>query len=265
MTPTRTPNRLLVLALCLIACSCGSDSGRSDRSVIDMTWSGGRGYSTNYNRSRDRYRGLVQQVRQYDKAYYETHVHTVDSAGNAIKPAEQVEFLDTAANVPAATVTTAGVKSKAKSDKGVVFIDSTGNEVALDSFKNKPLVLIFTRGFPGYICPMCTTYTAQVTLEYQKFVDAGAQVLLVFPGQTTEVDDFVDACQEIAETEEAIPFPILLDPDLAAVKAFNIRADLSLPATYIFDGDGVMRWGFVGEKPHERPSVDVLLREVKKL
>ncbi|MFT7617851.1 MAG: peroxiredoxin Q/BCP [Planctomycetota bacterium] len=265
MTESRTAIPLLVVALCFLTIGCGSDSGRSNESVIDMTWSGGRGYSTSYDRGGDRYRGLVQQVRKYDKDYYESHVNTQDASGNPIKPAQQVEFLDTGANVQTATITTAGVKSKAKSDKGIVFIDSEGNEVALDSFQGSPMILVFTRGFPGYICPMCTTYTAQITLEYQKFDDAGVKVLLVFPGQSTQVDDFVDACQEIAQSDEKIPFPVLLDPDLEAVKAFNIRADLSLPATYIFDGDGVMRWGFVGEKPHERPSVQVLLEQVQKL
>lgn len=231
-----------------------------------MTWSGGRGYSTDYNRSRDRYRGLVQQIRLYDEKYYESHVRTEDANGNPIKPVEQVVFTESKANVPVKSVTTAGVKSKTEQGKGgAVFLDANRNEVRLDDYLGKPVVLVFTRGFPGYICPMCTTYTAQITVAHQKFKDAGAEVLIVFPGEASQVDEFIDACQQIAETDEVLPFPILIDPDLAAVKAFNIRADLSLPATYIFDKNGDIAWGFVGEQPHQRPSVAVLLEEVKKL
>ena len=256
---------LLFLILLLLP-ACGTDRGRSSRSVIDMTWSKGRSYEASYSRNRDRYRDLVQQVRRYDREYYERHVRTVDAEGRAVKPVDQVEFSSNQPNVPEGSVTLAGTRKKESSqDEGAVFIDANGKQVRLSDYRGKPLVLVFTRGFPGYICPMCTTYTAQITVAHRQFEEAGCQVLLVFPGQARQVDDFIDACREIAESDEELPFPVLLDPDLKAVQAFNIRADLSLPATYIFDREGIMRWGFVGEKPHERPSVEVLLREVKKL
>ena len=256
---------LLVLGLATFAVGCGTDSGRSSGNVMDITWSGESGYDARYQRSRDRHRNLVQQIRKYDEAYYASHVNTQDAAGNQIKPVDQVTFNSDTPNVKEGTITTAGVKAKVKTEEAAVFIDSNGNEVGLSSFLGKPLLLVFTRGFPGYICPMCTTYTAQITVNHQKFVDLGAEVLVVFPGRAAQVDNFVAACKEIADSDNALPFPVLLDPDLKAVAAFNIRADMSLPATYIFDGKGVVRWGFVGEKPHERPSVECLLEEVAKL
>ena len=259
------PTSLLLVILILLP-GCGTDRGRSSRSVIDMTWSRGRSYEASYSRNRDRYRDLVQQVRRYNREYYESHVRTVDAEGHPLKPVDQVEFSSNRPNVPEGSVTLAGTREENSSqDGGAVFIDASGKKVRLADYRGKPLVLVFTRGFPGYICPMCTTYTAQITVAHKRFEDAGCQVLLVFPGQARQVDEFIDACREIAESDEDLPFPVLLDPDLKAVQAFNIRADLSLPATYIFDREGIMRWGFVGEKPHERPSVDVLLREVKKL
>lgn len=255
---------LIVILVMATAGACGSTSGRSGgASVIDLTW-GTRGeYSSSYSRGRERYRDLVTTVRKYDRAYYERHVRTRDESGAPIPPAKQVTFQDVEANVPTGSVTTAGAKARV-GDGGeeAVFIDTAGNEVRLSDYRGHPVVLVFTRGFPGYICPMCTAYTAQLTLAYDDFKAANTELLVVFPGSRSEVGDFVRAAKEIAEQDGPLPYPVLLDPDLEAATRFNIRADLALPATYIFDGSGTMKWGYVGDQPHERPSVERLLKEI---
>ena len=108
----------LVLAATLVVTACESSSGGRSRSVIDMTWRGDSGYSARYERSRDRYRDAVQQIRNYDRDYYESRVHTTDAQGNAVAPVDQIEFLsDVQANVANDRITTdtnAGTLAKTK-------------------------------------------------------------------------------------------------------------------------------------------------------
>lgn len=114
---------------------------------------------------------------------------------------------------------------------------------------------------------MCTTYTAQFTVAYPKIKELGAELLLVFPGPASEAEEFVSACNEICAQSQAekLPFPVCLDADLKLVNKFNLKEDKSRPATMIFDASGKMRFGFIGQNPHERPNVDRVLRELKNL
>lgn len=264
----RTNIFVVAAAAIIVAAGCSSTGGGArNASVVDLTWGSSAGdYSAGYSRGRERYRDLVTTYKKYDRSYYERHVTTSFADGTPVPPAQQVQFQNVKSNVAPGSVTTAGAKSKVgDSGEDATFIDSDGNEVRLSEYRGRPVVLVFTRGFPGYICPMCTSYTAQLTLDHKRFEEAGAQVLVVFPGSRSEVGDFIRASKEIAETDGPLPYPILLDPDLEAATRFNIRADLALPATYIFDGKGAMRWGYVGDQPHERPSVDRLIEEVKSI
>ncbi|MEE9393315.1 MAG: redoxin domain-containing protein [Planctomycetota bacterium] len=241
--------------------SAGASAGGPD--VLDLTWGTTRGgYGTARGRTRDRYEEVVQQVRRYDKDYYVRQVRTVDAQGAPLRPIEQVKFKQ---NVrPNVKPKSVSLKPK-KMANDTTFLDSDGNPRKFSSFRGKPLVLVFTRGFPGYICPMCTSYTAQITVNYSKIQALGAEVAIVFPGSEDEVDDFVNAAQDIAETDDDIPFPILLDPRLLAVSRFGIEADLARPSTYIFDSQGEMQWGYVGDQPHDRPDVATILKELAKI
>ena len=263
-------NRLVqafaLLAVCMLP-ACETTSSNSNRNVMDITWGrNGGAYQARYDRGQDRYQDLRQRVSRYDEDYYKRNTRMTTAAGEAVKPINQIEFKDeVAANVRADSVDLGGVKGKAKPDTAI-FYDSEGKEVRLDSYKGKIVVLVFTRGFSGYICPMCTTYTAQISRRYDEFVKNNAEVLLVYPGAEDTLDEFVYACNEIAESDASqLKFPVLMDRDLKAVSRFNIKGDLSLPATYIFDANGVNKWGYVGKEPNDRPSAKRVLEEVRKL
>ncbi|MBI4613602.1 MAG: peroxiredoxin family protein [Planctomycetes bacterium] len=192
-------------------------------------------------------------------AYYKEHVRTKDEEGNLLPLKDQVEFQDVSSNEPT---------GEAPPGEGeLTFVDSNGQARSLAEFRGRPVILVFTRGFPGYICPLCTTYTAQIAAAYPELKALGVEVLLVFPGDRTKVDPFVKACRAILEEEGqgSLPFPVLLDPDLAAVDQFHLRADLSRPATYIIDGSGLVRYAYVGKLPHERPAVERLQAELSRI
>jgi peroxiredoxin len=150
------------------------------------------------------------------------------------------------------------------------FVDPQGQEKLLSAWRGKPVVLVFTRGFAGYVCPYCTSYTAQIAQRYQEFTAQGAEVLLVYPAKADDQetkDRFVKAVEEqLAEEGQAgIPFPVFLDPGLAAVKRFNLTGELSKPSTFVLDANGVVTYAYVGSAPDERPSLDRVLKELAAL
>lgn len=220
-----------------------------------MTW----GWGWDASGSAGPYQDLTPAERERRLEYYRSRVRTEDAAGNPVKPVEQVAFLPEAEAKPNAPTGAAAEPSS--------FVDSRGATVNLADFKGKKsLVLVFTRGFSGYICPLCASYTAQIAYRYKDIAAAGAEVLVVFPGSPDKVQDFIRAAKEIVEQEGAgaLPFPVLLDVSLKNVKAFGIEGDLAKPSTYVIDRDGVVRYAFVGSQPHERPDVATILAELKR-
>ena len=253
----RTTNGVLLaaaLATALAAAGCGTPgSGSGTKSVLDMTW----GWGWDLSGQAGPYQDLTPAEREARLEYYRGRVRTRDPQGDPVKPVDQVAFLP----APAANAPTGAAAEPA------TFVDSRGSTVALADYRGKKsLVLVFTRGFSGYICPLCASYTAQIAYRYREIAAAGAEVLVVFPGSPDKVQDFIRAAKEITEQEGpgALPFPVLLDVSLKNVKAFGIEGDLAKPSTYVIDREGVVRYAFVGSQPHERPDVATILAELKR-
>lgn len=160
-------------------------------------------------------------------------------------------------------------EGKIKGD-GVTLIDAAGQEVDLSSLLGKPTVLVFMRGFAGVVCPYCTSYTAQMAARYDEFTAAGAQIVIVYPTRdedAEQVKTFVEIVDEILaeEGQESIPFPVFLDLGTKVVKHYNLVGDLSKPSTFVIDSSGKIRYLYVGRDADDRPSLDRVLDEVKKL
>lgn len=157
-----------------------------------------------------------------------------------------------------------------EADDGPTLIDTTGEPVRLSKWRGQPVVLVFMRGFAGYICPYCATYTAQISTRYQEIKAAGAEVVIVYPtkeDETAQVDAFVAAVDEILadEGEDAIPFTVLLDPGVKVVKKYNLEWDLSRPSTFVLDARGTVTYAYIGKTLDDRPAVDRILAEVRAL
>jgi len=249
---------LLASALAaLLAAGCaapGPGGGPAAGSVLDLTW----GWGWDATSSTGPYSDMSPAVREARLDYYRDHVRTEDAGGAPLAPVDQVAFLpDAKSNAPTG-----------KPLEPASFVDTAGRPVRLEDYRGRQaLVLVFTRGFPGYLCPMCTSYTAQIAHRYPEIRAAGAEVLLVFPGSPERVEEFVQAARAILEEQGpgALPFPVLLDTDLKRVDAFGIRGDLARPSTFVVDRAGGVRFAFVGDQPHERPDLDTILSELKRL
>ncbi|MEM8678773.1 MAG: redoxin domain-containing protein [Planctomycetota bacterium] len=145
---------------------------------------------------------------------------------------------------------------------GLVFLDTMGNRVALESFLGKKhVVLVFTEGFAGMLCPFCKTQTSRLVANYDRFRQVDAEVLVVYPGARDHLDEFIEAAKTSDKAQvDAVPFPIVLDEEFGATDFFRIRSNLAHPSTFIIDKQGNVKLAYVGaDMTADRPSVDAML------
>lgn len=146
--------------------------------------------------------------------------------------------------------------------KNVTFLDRDGNPVKLESYLGrKNVVLVFTEGFSGMLCPFCKTQTSRLVANYEKFRERDTEVLVVYPGPRDHLDEFVEAAKKTEKAEvDAVPFPLVLDEDLKAVSYFNIASNLAHPSTFIINKKGDIQLAYVGaDMTADRPSVSAIL------
>ncbi len=145
------------------------------------------------------------------------------------------------------------------------FLSSTGDVVDLRDFEGKKkVVLVILRGFTGSICIHCSTQAIALTNAADKFKAAGAEVALVYPGPADSIPAFVNAARNLRQGF-APKLPILLDVDLAAVRALRIEGGLAKPTSLIVDETGLIRFVYVGRQPADRPSASDLLAALERI
>jgi peroxiredoxin len=153
----------------------------------------------------------------------------------------------------------------------LTFTDTAGNEVDLASFRGKSnVVLVVVKGLPkfpgGKFCPGCLAQVNSLTANYEEFKKRDATILMVFPGPKDALPQFfADAKVDGTAGNPKVPFAMLLDADLNAVKALGIEGDLAKPSTYILDKKGNAVFAFVGSDTYDRPSINALLTQLDKL
>jgi len=151
------------------------------------------------------------------------------------------------------------------------FIDQAGKSVRpRDLIGAKNLVVVFTRGYNGSICPYCSSYTSSLITNYPKISERATEVLVVYPiakpDQSQRLDEFLKATFiRSGDGVTKTPFPVVLDIELKAVDALGIRKDLAKPATYILDKVGHVRFAYVGKSLSDRPSIKVILKQLDTL
>ena len=151
------------------------------------------------------------------------------------------------------------------------FVDQAGKTVRpRDLIGTKNLVLVFTRGYNGSICPYCSSYTSGLITNYPKISERGTEVLVVYPiskpDQTQRLDEFLKATfVRSGDGVTKTPFSVVLDIELKGVDALGIRKDLAKPATYILDKTGHVRFAHVGKSLSDRPSIKVILKQLDTL
>lgn len=155
---------------------------------------------------------------------------------------------------------------------GLEFTMRDGNPVKLkDVAPGKSLIVVMTRGYNGSICPYCSTQVSRLIANYGELEKRNAQVVVVYPlekkDDMAKTEDFVNRAVSMLspKTKKEVPFPLVLDLDLKAVDTLGLRKDLSKPATYILDADGLLQFAYVGNTLADRPSVQALMEQLDKI
>jgi peroxiredoxin len=149
------------------------------------------------------------------------------------------------------------------------FVDASGGLVDLSAYKGKPVVLSVMKGFYSQgVCVYCTRQTSDLADNINAFKELGCEVLVVYPGREEHINTFVRSVREHEKSDDPrfkLPFKVLLDVNLDAVRALNIVGDLAHPTTFVLDADGIVRYQYVGRSMSDRPSVKEVLEQVRKV
>ena len=94
--------------------------------------------------------------------------------------------------------------------------------------------------------------------RYGEFEQRGAQVIAIAP-------DTLENAQSYFQRNE-IPFPCLADPDRVVFRRYDVKSALvslgQRPGLFVIDGEGVVRYAYLGWQQFEIPSVDETLKQL---
>lgn len=142
------------------------------------------------------------------------------------------------------------------------FITSGGEVLDLKQYKGKKVVMVVLRGLTGNsVCIHCSAQTVALINAAKKFADRKAEVVIVYPGKAESVPAFIEATRSL-DQEFQLPFKVLLDIDLMAIRMFDIAGSLAKPTSIVLDEQGLVRYVYIGQQPADRPSVQTLLEVV---
>ena len=125
--------------------------------------------------------------------------------------------------------------------------DQNGRPVSLSDYRGRRLILYF---YPKDSSPGCTRQAQAFAAACQRFREAGIEVVGVSP-------DSVASHQRFAE-KNALPFPLLSDPERLAIEAYGVWHEKKragkpvmgvVRSTYVIDAEGVVEKGMEKVKP----------------
>ena len=130
-------------------------------------------------------------------------------------------------------------------------VDQDGQTVRLADFRGNIGVVLFF--YPKDESPICTKEACSFRDSYEKFLEAGAEVLGVSADSPQSHRQFVERLQ--------LPFRLLSDPKGELRKAFGVAKTLGLlpgRATYVIDKEGVVQLSFAAQFASERHVEEAL-------
>jgi peroxiredoxin len=156
-----------------------------------------------------------------------------------------------------------------------VFTGATGKVELKDYRGKRAVVLLFMRGFAeGMTCYYCGEQTRAYRAAYPKLQAAGAEVIMVLP-LAKDIAGYIKkigADSSPSEPNLTLPFPVVLDADGSACKAFAVPTKekggtdpfpVAAPATIVIGKDGHVLFEQHGQDPSDRPEVDAVLEVLR--
>jgi len=142
-----------------------------------------------------------------------------------------------------------------------------GKPVRLSEVTTKEsVVLIVLRGYPGYQCPFCSRQVQDFIRNAQSFADAGARVMIVYPGPGQAIRE--RAAEFVAGKPMPQHFDFLPDPDYAFTNLYGLRWDAphetAYPATFLIDREGCVFFSKVVKSHAGRTTAAEVLEALPK-
>ncbi|MCH8904779.1 MAG: redoxin domain-containing protein [Bacteroidetes bacterium] len=147
-----------------------------------------------------------------------------------------------------------------------------GKEVTLQSYLGKWVVLVFYR---GNWCHLCNEQLSKIAEDYSKFQKLNAHVIAIST-------DVIDGVKKTIE-KSAAPFEILMDDKNEVIKLYQVdvkkreykditallsghkQGTYAIPALFIIDIEGVIRYVNISESYGDRPDNDEVLKQLSLL
>ncbi len=142
-----------------------------------------------------------------------------------------------------------------------------GKNVRLSALTSKgPVVLVVLRGYPGYQCPYCNRQVQDFIQKSQAFADAGARVVMVYPGPPQDLGG--RASEFLADKKLPDNFDLLLDPGYEFTNLYGLRWDAphetAYPSTFLIDRQGVIFFSKIVKEHGGRTSAAEILDALPK-
>lgn len=109
----------------------------------------------------------------------------------------------------------------------------------------------------------------QLRARLSELTDLNAQLLAVDPHEGFSAKYLL---KDAGLTTDDLHFPLLLDPSLTTSAAYGVPFQMRIhtewsnrPATFVIDRDGIIRFAQLARTFNDRPGVETILQELKKL
>jgi peroxiredoxin len=136
-----------------------------------------------------------------------------------------------------------------------------------DELKERPVVLVVLRGWPGYQCPICTKQVADLRAHAGELEKAGVTLILVYPGPATKLKDH--AAEFIGGKGLPGNWRFVIDPEYVFTHAWGLRwlkkGETAHPSTFVIDREQVVRFAHVSTSHGDRVDAGTILGVVEKM
>ncbi|MCB9887645.1 MAG: redoxin family protein [Planctomycetes bacterium] len=145
------------------------------------------------------------------------------------------------------------------------FPTGDGGTLDLQTLRGKRVLFVMLRGFTSQVCVYCFAQTAELAPLAARWRELDCEVVVMFPGSKSRMQAFAAACAS-EFGDNAPPYHLVYDPDLALATALGLQGNLARPASIVLDRDGIVRRAYVAENVEnvaDRPAASELLRWVE--
>ncbi|MFK7850769.1 MAG: redoxin domain-containing protein [Akkermansiaceae bacterium] len=138
--------------------------------------------------------------------------------------------------------------------------DQNNNKVSLESYRSKPMILIF---YLGYGCLHCSEQLNAIAERVGDFKAEGLPILAV---STDTVPELAKSQSNYSEDDDVFPFPLVSDAEKNVFKAYGTNDDFenqALHGTFLIDPKGRILWSDISAEPFM--DLDFLIKESNRL